>query len=537
MATEAPDDMINGVCDDSNVYFWGYFGGAVLMSVLVIYCRYRMNHPPTHTASSRPDFGLPFNMAILIYNLCLWSLAPQVTMFVVFHVLTTSVFPMQTNCACIVLLAIPFLPAIMFPQGTLLLLAYKPDAIRKDIGDVVVPEDRDVTMDGKPLKTLFLGCTNRGALLIDALDKERRGVTQVEAHMVDYSHSHEIEFVRYNAKCLGVFDKVASRFHRSLWEEGNKFILPFPDGSFDRVVVSPFIRNANPVGEVVTGDDTKIPRMVRLLREGMRVLRTDGELFAYDQAANIVPLWADLRDAGYKATIVDAFETAGPIFFMKAKMLKLHCPHQTPSDVANTAINLYGSVHSPLVGVDAVDHNGASTPHQNELFVARPPFSEGARLIVIVSIQLCVFVALMFAAVALYHDLSIPTSIPMSTRLATIVVGAANGYPLAAYFSRDRLLSMDPPYQTLAHVVRACLLSECVAALISVAISVFFGLPGFSMQIALASTSLSTGIRSMIGIGISIVIGLAVYKYASKKHRTGAIKKRDIPEEYAAFVL
>ncbi|CUG43347.1 transmembrane protein, putative, partial [Bodo saltans] len=512
------DSMIDGVCEDSNVYFWGYFIGAVLMAVLVMYCRYRMVTPPTYGPSSSPDFGLPFHMAILIYNLCLWSLAPQVAMFVVFHVLTTDVFPMQTNCACIVLMSIPFLPAVLFPQATLLLLAYKPEAIRGDVGDVVVPEHttEDATHD-KPLKMLYLGCGSRGALLIDALDKEHRGTTHVEAHMVDYNHSYDGGFVRYNAKCLGVFDRLASWFHRSVWKDGDKFVLPFADASFDRVVVSPFMRTSLPVGELMTGDDVKIPRMVRLLREGMRVLRTDGELFAYDQVANIVPLWADLRDAGYTATIVDSQVTAGPIFFMKAKMLKLHCPYQTPCDVAENHITMDGSQHSPLVRGDVI---GDDVAIQSTDFDLAPPPSEALRFSLIIPIQLCVYVAMMFLFVALYRDLSIPTTIPMSTRLATMFIGSANGYPLAAYFARDRLLSMDPPHRTVGALVRSCLLSECVGVLLSLFFSVFLGLPGFAMQLALADTSLSTSARSMIGIAISIALGLVLFKHGSKSHRT-----------------
>ncbi|CUI14250.1 transmembrane protein, putative [Bodo saltans] len=85
--TPAPDDILQGVCDDSNVYFWSYFGGSVFLSILIMYCRFRLVTPPKYSGPGNAvDFGRPYGIAILLYHICMWNLAPQVAFFVIFHV-------------------------------------------------------------------------------------------------------------------------------------------------------------------------------------------------------------------------------------------------------------------------------------------------------------------------------------------------------------------------------------------------------------------------------------------------------------------
>lgn len=120
-------------------------------------------------------------------------------------------------------------------------------------------------------RVLLIGCVSHGALLIDALDKERRGVSNVEVHMVDCTHnhhgSHEQAFVQSNASCLGVSDMLATRLHSSLcYDMSNRFVLPFPNGSFDQVIVSPGLRNSAAVGDFFTSEDTKSTHMRSILR-------------------------------------------------------------------------------------------------------------------------------------------------------------------------------------------------------------------------------------------------------------------------------
>lgn len=288
---------------------------------------------------------------------------------------------------------------------------------------------------------------------MDALVKEQRGTTCVEAHLVDYAHSPaDATFVLYNAGCLDVQGKIASRLHMSHWVDGNKFILPFPHGTFDRVVVSPQIRNDAPVGDVLTGDDTKIPRMVQMLREAMRVLRSDGELVGYDQAGNIVSLWADLRDAGYDASVVDAHAKAGPIFFMKAKMFTLHCPKPQPATL-RTTFAVTRSTTAGTTQMDVADDSPLLPPSGDVFHQAtfeRDPLPYRTRAVIIAVVQVIMFIAYLFAMVAVYEPLSIPTSIPMSTRLATLFVNSATGFPLAAYFARHRLLSQESAHSRIS---------------------------------------------------------------------------------------
>ncbi|CUG89601.1 transmembrane protein, putative [Bodo saltans] len=579
MSSAASDEslgILDGVCTNGNAHFWMYFIGSISMILLVAYCRHRSTTPPKYVASSsKPDFGLPFDIAILVYNICLWCVAPNVALFVMYHMLTTDVFSKQTYLACLSLSGIPVVLVVLCTQATAILLLYRADWIRVDIASEVVPAEYGVATGNRPVKILFLGCTAHGALLIDCLQKELNGDNiVVEAHMVDFAHASGQAFVRYNALCVGVVDKLVGRFHRSIWVGDNKFNLPFEDGAFDKVILSPNVRNAAPVGEMLTGDDEKIPRMIRMLNEAMRVLRTDGELLGCDLGANAVPLWADLRHAGFTATLTETGKQSGPVPFMKSKLLKLQCLHNLPSQATTVT---FGEVAIPMVPnpsatgssietlssveplkppmattldadkgpvvvvnqpvvptmistMDVTSADGGE-PHQQ-----RRALSDFTKLRVVVLLQCCVFFVLSILAMSLFAPLSVPTSIPISTRLSTVLAGVATGYPMMGYFSREATMSSGAPLFTLCDLLRFCLKREGIALLVSTAMTVVMGFPDFLLQVALSTSSLSVDARAKIGLVITIALAVVIFVRAKSLHRTRVIAARSIPDEYAIYL-
>jgi hypothetical protein len=546
MSTEAPESLgiLDGVCTNGNAHFWIYFIGSIAMTLLILYCRHRLVTPPTfHPSRSKADVGLPFDLAMLVYHICLWCIAPQVTLFLMYHVITTDVFSKQTYLACITLSGVPVIVVVLFTQATAILLMYRPDWIRVDVASEVVPVEYGVATANRVVKILFLGCTGHGMLLVDCLEKERNGSNVfVEAHMVDFAHASGSAFVKYNAACAGVQEKLADRFHRSIWVGTNKYNLPFDDGVFDKVILSPNVRNVAPIGELMTGDDEKIPRMVRMLHEAMRVLRADGELIGCDLGASVVPLWADLRDAGFTATLTETGKVSGPVPFMKSKLLKLHCPHQSPP-----APLAPGAAAVPLISTAPAGDTGAVSPAHGDLSSVTQmdvlsevhlhnAISETTKLRAVVLLQCSVFVILTMLAMAIFDPLSVPTSIPISTRFSTVVAGIATGYPMMGFFSREATMSSETPFSTIQSLLLFCVRREGIALLVSTGFTVVLGIPGFLLQVALSSSSLSVGARSQIGMIISVALGFGIFMRASALHRTRIIAQRHIPDEYAIYL-
>ncbi|CUG92777.1 GPI-anchored surface protein, putative [Bodo saltans] len=394
-------------------------------------------------------------LAAIMYNVCLWSLVPQITLFLVFHVLTTDVFPLQTNCACIVITTVPFMPFVLLVQGTLMLaLLPRPNSIRTDVCDVLFPESMTastasssepsfstavfVGVEVKPSKqnkklekTLILGCTSHGALLVDALCKEQRA-GDVEGYMVDLSGSDsQSAFVHYNADCLGVSDALGARYFRA---SADNCVLPFADGFFDRVVISPGLRSSDSIGNVLTPENEKLPRMLCVLCEGMRVLRVGGEMCALDDIFTVLRLWADLRDAGFAASITDALAVSQPVLKWKVYHLKAFRP-ASPSLGCNSSASSKSTVggdreanrrkpgqglpspFSPSLSLDEemlLSHHKETQPNQTISTPATPLFGDTCKaapttgvvptyaqhLDVILGIQSTVFVLLVVGMVA-----------------------------------------------------------------------------------------------------------------------------------------
>ncbi|CUG92771.1 membrane-associated protein, putative [Bodo saltans] len=213
---DGPDDDAGNVCSNSNTYFVLYIVGSLVCLMFVLYCRYRevaprvMLVPPQQRKT--PDFGIPFKLAVHVYSVAMWMLLPSVVFYLLFHVLSTDTFSLQSSCACVLITSLPIIAIIVFLKATSgLLRSTWPTTIRRDVCDVLLPpaplltdnrtnsadiemaaavkqitftrgnEPTDaVTGSGRwrmPEKVLVLGCTSHGAVLVDALDKERRGVS------------------------------------------------------------------------------------------------------------------------------------------------------------------------------------------------------------------------------------------------------------------------------------------------------------------------------------------------------------------------
>lgn len=542
-STPAPTsaDLLEGICDANNPYFWAYFGSSVALAMLINYCRYRLTTPPKWRGTgSSTDFGRPFSIAILLFHICMWNLAPQAAYFFLFHVLAPNgMISMQEQAACISLTGIPFIVIFIFVQACVILLAYQPLSLKMEIGAVVFPAGDTVscaTASSRP-KVLILTVTGRGALLVDALEKEANGTLFAEVHAVEYSHHPgTAAFVKYNAKVCGVDQLLHQRLHLSVWKGRNKFVLPFEDASFDRIVLSPFLRSALPVGEFMTPDDTKVPRMIRMLREAMRVLKPQGEIFYYDQAPNVVSVWADLRDAGFEnTTIVDPHAKWGPLFFLQATMLKLHCPFQpcvtTDSATPASPTSATSGASPLLTSINVGDARVKDQPQESALSNDHSDDAHDSGTVLFVTMvlfQCAMFVTLCFIATALYNPLSVPTSIPISTRVGNLFVSVATSYPMMAYFSRDTTLNSENPPGTVAQLLRRCVATEGLAIGASVLLTILLGVPGLVMQVALAGTSLTSDNKSLIGLALSIVLGIFMYKQGRAAARSKTITRRQL---------
>ncbi|CUG92774.1 transmembrane protein, putative [Bodo saltans] len=564
------DSMTGVVCDNLNPHLIIYIAASLVTLVLILYCRHRSASPPSFVlGKSTPDFGLPFKIAAIMYNVCLWSLVPQITLFLVFHVLTTDVFPLQTNCACIVITNLPIFPFLMLVQGTLMLaLLPRPNSIRKDFGDVLIPANASTaTKKKKDLsfslnsetasphvvndydavsyqnavlpsrqKVLLLGCTSHGALLIDALVKEQCGDSNTEVHMVDYaSHlSHEEAFVQYNASCLGVSgEDVASRFHSSLSYDGNHFILPFANDTFDRVIVSPGLRNSIAIGDMFATEDEKIERMTCVVREGMRVLCEGGEMNAYDDVYTVMRLWADLRDAGFEATVEDANATSEPIFKIKMKMFHLSAFRHTPLDTSVNSVTCRQNTSQSLLDATPLmiaDAQGTTTLNTST------NLSYTTRWTLAVSLQLMIFVSLLAGMLALYSPLSIPEDIPFDVRLGNPLRLIVMGYPIIAYISRHfRLLSLHC-YQSIWEFACACVRAELLVLALWNIRKRYVWFPGFLLQMPLKDTSLSGSTCTLLGLVVPIPLGFAKAYFGKRFHRSVNYSSRGLPETYQCFL-
>ncbi|CUG92772.1 transmembrane protein, putative [Bodo saltans] len=268
-----------------------------------------------------------------------------------------------------------------------------------------------------------------------------------------------------------------------------------------------------------TSEDDKVPRMMSVLTEGMRVLREGGELCAYEDGNTSVRMWADLRDAGFSATVTDAQRTATPVMKKSTKMFHLVCPFSRPV-VATEHVALHMTTDNAVSGDT----------------IPKVDIGPTIRLVIVSTIQLILFVVLVLILLPLYKPLSIPTSIPFDTRLGNVVAAIIMGYPMFAHVSRAHFVASLHVICSVGDALSLSIKSELVTLGIASAFHAVNQLPGFLIQVAANGVSMSSSVASTLGVIVSFALGAAVVRYVEHMLRARLIASRNIPQEYAKLL-
>ena len=520
--TAAPpqDDVSDGHCSNMNNYVLVYIAGPSVLIFLIAVCRYAFVRVPSSSTSR--TWGRPYTIASFLFAIALWNMLPQVITFVLFHIVTTDLFELQRNAACILLLGIPVIPAYIFVTGMSLLLLYDAEVMKSTMSKIFFPTTSE---HGK--NVLVCGVTGRGMVFVDALEKEHSGASKSKTVVVDYAHRWKA-FVAHNIAACGITSvKLEDCFFESVMtSDGNEFGLPFPDNTFDRIVIPPFLRNANPIGEFTVGEEVKQRRMQKLLREALRVLKQGGEFVCVDQAANAIAIWADLRDAGLTPVVEETGVELGPSFLFRKKCLKV------------VALQAAESQQIPPFSVQSDERAALLTINNAEKYSSRQharPISPSTERFVCYLVQFLLSVCVIVGSFAIYSTVNVPTSIPLSQRANNLIISVATSYPMMAYFSSEARFGGDETHSSVVSLLSSLIKSEVVALVASLLINVLFGVPTLILQIALSSSSLSSDTRSYIGMGISVFIAITSYKRGRAQIVAGAAAKRHIPSTYVDY--
>ena len=527
-------DIVDGSCSDFNTELLLNVGTALIAGALVAGCRVAFAQVPS---GSSPSWGRPYTIGAFLFSIVLWNTLPQAATFLLFHWLTEKVFVLQSNAACILLAGLPIIAWYLLLLGMMLVFVYSADDMKATLSKVLLTIP---TVAGA--NVLVCGVTGRGMVFVDALEKEHSGASKSKTVVVDYAHRWKA-FVAHNIAACGITSvKLEDCFFESVMtSDGNEFGLPFPDNTFDRIVIPPFLRNANPIGEFTVGEEVKQRRMQKLLREALRVLKQGGEFVCVDQAANATAIWADLRDAGVTSFIEYSGAQLGPNVFFRTKCVKVHAANVDRAraiiDSGSSNVDVSGSIQSENL-YESEEHpkNAKSTPlvTGGGRPVSSTMSSDDFRILC--AFQLVVTVLLVYLSFAGYSLLNFPKSIPLSQRVNNMIINVAVSYPAIAYFTRATYVDAESQPSSTSHLFRMMLKSESIAVVVSLVLNIVLGVPTLLLQILLASTSLSSDTRSYIGLGISIFIGLMSYKRGRRQAAESGIAKRKIPAEYADYL-
>ena len=104
---------------------------------------------------------------------------------------------------------------------------------------------------------------------------------------------------------------------------------------------------------------------------------------------------------------------------------------------------------------------------------------------------------------------------------------------MMCYFTRSVLLSAHhTSSQSFANVIIGVIRVDLLAIISTVLFTALFWVPQFLMQLLLDETTLSDNSKSMIGMGISMALGVLMFKFSRWKTKKDIFKARDLPEEY-----
>merc|ERR1712000_338316 len=154
---------------------------------------------------------------------------------------------------------------------------------------------------------------------------------------------------------------------------------------------------------------------------------------------------------------------------------------------------------------------------------------KNAKIATICTVQLIMYTGLLFLAAGLLHPLDWPERVPLGQRFGNIFVSVSGSYVLIGYIFRQALTEAVPATDVWM-LVKIVLKSDALVILGSFLFTVLFFLPTFLLMLALAETSLSNDIKSIIGMVIAMKIGLLGYKKSKKNSDINTLKARGIDE-------
>jgi hypothetical protein len=127
---------------------------------------------PSYGPGAKPDYGRPYAIGVMLLNVALWNIIPQCVFFFVFRVLTESLFPLQTNAACIQIVGLPLIPSFLAFWGLALVGLSDSRPMLDTIAREWIRRHADAAPTGSPPKVLVVGGTARGGLFTFLLHNE-----------------------------------------------------------------------------------------------------------------------------------------------------------------------------------------------------------------------------------------------------------------------------------------------------------------------------------------------------------------------------
>eukprot|EP00658_Telonema_sp_P-2_P022532 TRINITY_DN19006_c0_g1_i1.p1 TRINITY_DN19006_c0_g1~~TRINITY_DN19006_c0_g1_i1.p1 ORF type:complete len:493 (-),score=84.70 TRINITY_DN19006_c0_g1_i1:341-1819(-) len=432
---------------------------------------------------------------------------------------------------------------------------------------------------------LMIGSPSRGLLFARAMKDECDGLLEgVETYIFDICDAHDFLIHNSVATCGGgriTPEDVISRIIPSTGVSiPQRLTIPRPGGSFDKIVICPFLRGMVPIGDYITPPKTKSERMKLLLAECVRVLRPGGQIVCVDGVMETLLTSADIRDVtGDGGVVIDPSVSVGVFPLIKMKYVQLQWTKNTinSSSSNNNDTAGYGSscqgreqghhrhhgdcdggekdttrdgTMSCISDADEGILNAISDSHAIQVEEAKSsrsrllgggggssssnagvsteaPLPYSTRAKVIIPYQIVVFLLL---SGALFSPLNVPSHIVLSQRLNGLPPSVATNYPIMAYFTRSVLYDMDTIH-TSKQLMMYILPVDAFALVLSLMFSLLFWLPQFLLQLALNSTSLGNDAKSYIGIGISIFIGYSMFRVSQWRGREKTIKDYKFTDE------